>query len=290
MIEIGLLLAFGCALASNLGLLCKHRGAVRAPDVEFRRPLRSGAALFRSRWWAIGFAIATGGWCLHVAALAIAPLSLVQAVVAGGIALLALPARLWFGISIGRRELAGLILSAVGLAFLALTAAGGAQGAQAEYSSQMMISFEAGTIALGVALVLSGARGGHRHGAVMLAAAAGLLLGVSGVAIKALAAPVLAAPLALLSPWTLIAAVSGIGAFYALARSLQLGEPLSVMVISSVAANAAAILGGVLVFSDPVGSDALAVITRSAAFTAVIAAAALIPAPHVPARARAQAA
>jgi hypothetical protein len=281
MTEIGLLLALGCALASNLGLLCKYRGAVRAPEVHFGRPLKSAAALFRSRWWAIGFAIATGAWCLHVAALAIAPLSLVQAVVAGGIALLALPARLWFGIAIGRRELAGLLLSAAGLAFLALTAEG-AQRAHGEYSSQMMISFESAAIALGAMLVLSGTRGGRRHGALMLAAAAGLLLGVSGVAIKALAAPVLADPLSLLSPWTLIAALAGVGAFYALARSLQLGEPLSVMVISSVAANAAAILGGVIVFADPVGSDALGVIARSAAFAAVIMAAALIPAPSAP--------
>jgi hypothetical protein len=284
MTEIGLLLALGCAFASNLGLLCKHRGAVRAPEVDFRRPLKSGAALFRSRWWAIGFGIATVAWCLHVSALAIAPLSLVQAVVAGGIALLAFPARLWFGISIGPRELVGLILSAAGLAFLALTAAGGAHGAHSEYSSQMMISFETAAIAIGATLVMSGTRGGHRHGALMLAAAAGLLLGVSGVAIKALAAPVLAAPLALLSPWTLIAAVGGIGSFYALARSLQLGAPLAVMVISSVAANAAAILGGVLVFADPVGSDPLAVIARSAAFAAMIVAAALVPTPSGPAR------
>lgn len=285
MIEIGILLALGCAFASNLGLLCKHRGAMRAPEVDFRRPLKSGAALFRSRWWAIGFAIATVAWCLHVAALSIAPLSMVQAVVAGGIVLLALPARLWFGISIGQRELAGLILSAVGLAFLALTADAGAQGAHGEYSSQMMISFEAAAIAVGITLVMSGTRQGQRHGALRLAAAAGLLLGVSGVAIKALAAPVLASPLALLSPWTLIALLGGIGSFYALARSLQLGAPLSVMVISSVAANAAAILGGVLVFADPVGSDPLAVIARSAAFAAVVVAAALVPTPSAPARA-----
>ena len=50
--------------------------------------------------------------------------------------------------------------------------------------------------------------------------------------------------------------------------------------VSSVAANCAAIVGGVLVFGDPVGSDALGVIARSAAFAAVIAAAALIPAPR----------
>jgi hypothetical protein len=279
MTQIGLLLALGCALASNVALLCESRGAVRAPDVDFTRPLRSAAALFRSRWWAIGFAVGFVGWSLHVAALSLAPLSMVQAVIAGGIALLALPARLWFGISIGRRELTGLILSASGLAFLALTADAGAHGASSDYSAQMMVAFEAAAIAIGVTLLLSGNTGGRRHGAIMLAGAAGLLLGVSDVAIKALAAPVLASPLALLSPWTLMAALGGIGAFYALARALQLGDPLGVIVLSSVAANVAAIVGGVLVFSDPVGSDTLAVIARFAAFGAVIAAAALVQQP-----------
>jgi len=56
-----------------------------------------------------------------------------------------------------------------------------------------------------------------------------------------------------------------------------------VIVVSSIAVNVAAITGGVLVFGDPVGSNALAVITRSAAFAAVIVAAALIPAAPRPA-------
>ena len=91
-------------------------------------------------------------------------------------------------------------------------------------------------------------------------------------------------PAAILSPWTLVAALAAIGAFYALARSLQLGDPVEVIVVSSVAANCAAIVGGVLVFGDPVGSDALGVIARSAAFAAVIGAAALIPTPQHQAR------
>ena len=276
MIELGLLLALGCALLSNVALLCKYRGAVRAPEVSFRRPLASGAALFRSRWWTIGFAIAFVAWALHVAALALAPLSLVQSVIAGGLVLLALPARRWFGIRLGRRELTGLGLSATGLAFLALTATQdhGPPG----YSVSTMAAFEGGAIVFGAALLLSATRGsGHRHGGMMLGAAAGLLIGVSDVALKALAEVVPASPVAILSPWTVVAALAAVGAFYALARSLQLGDPVGVIVISSVAANAAAIVGGVLVFGDPMGSDALAVAARSAAFAAVIAAAALIP-------------
>ena len=170
MIEIGLLLALGCALLSNVALLCKYRGANSAPDVRFGRPLRSAAALFGSKWWTIGFVVAFVAWGLHVAALTMAPLSLVQAVIAGGIALLAIPARHMFGISLGWRELLGLALSAAGLAFLALTAVDHPTGG-AEYSPTTMAAFQGGAIAIGMALLFSGARGeGRRHGGLMLGA------------------------------------------------------------------------------------------------------------------------
>ena len=263
-----------------MALLCKYRGANRAPDVRFSRPLHSAAALFASKWWTIGFVVAFVAWGLHVAALTMAPLSLVQAVIAGGIALLAIPARHMFGISLGWRELLGLALSAVGLAFLALTAVDHPDGrlrVLADHDGRL--SRWRDRDRHGAALL--GARGeGRRHGGLMLGASAGLLIGVSDVAIKALAEVVPGSPAAILSPWTLVAAIAAIGAFYALARSLQLGDPVEVIVVSSVAANCAAIVGGVLVFGDPVGSDALGVIARSAAFAAVIAAAALIPAPR----------
>jgi drug/metabolite transporter (DMT)-like permease len=283
MIELGLILALGCALLSNVAVLCEHRGAMRAPDVSFRRPIASAAALFRSKWWAIGFGIAFFGWVFHVGALAMAPLSMVQAVIAGGLALLALPARYWFGIRLGTRELIGLGLSAAGLAFLALTATSGTHDTGSAYSLPAMLAFEGGLVAIGVTLLLSaGGERGARHGGLLLGASVGLLLGVSDVAIKALTGPVLASPLGIISPWTLVAACAGIAAFYALARALQLGDPVEVAVVTSVSCNVSAIVGGVLVFGDPIGSDALAIVARSAAFVSVIAAAALIPnaAPH----------
>lgn len=280
MITLGIGLALACALMSNVALLCKHRGATRAPDVRFRRPLVSAKALFASRWWTIGFAIAFVAWGLHVAALALAPLSLVQSVIAGGIALLAIPARHWFGIKLGWREMVGLGLSASGLAFLALTATD--HSSDSTYSVSAMATFEGGAIVIGLALLLSASHDrARRHGGLLLGAAAGVMLGVSDVALKALADAVPADFLAIVSPWTAVAAVAAVLSFFALARSLQIGDAIGVIVVSSVAANAAAIVGGVLVFGDPMGSDALAIAARSAAFAAVIAAAALIPAaPH----------
>jgi hypothetical protein len=276
MSEIGLILALGCAAFSGVALLCKHRGAVAAPDVAMRNPLRSAAALFRSRWWLIGFGLATLGWGLHVAALSMAPLSLVQAVIAGGLALLAVPARRWFGIAVGTRDLLALCLCAAGLSFLALTAGHGHENGT--FTGSTMLAFEGGTLGLvGVLLFASAHRRLVSRGWMLLAVAAGTSLGVSDVAIKALAVTVPASPLSLISPWTAMAIVGGVGGFLALARGLQLGEPVAVMVAFSASATLAAITGGILVFGDPLGSDALDVIARSLAFVAVIAAAALLP-------------
>src|SRR5919197_5692031 len=102
-VQIGLLLALACAFATNLAFLWKHRGAVAAPDIHMRHPLASTTALFRSKWWAIGFAVALVAWVLHVFALALAPISLVQAVISRGLVFLAVLADRWFGFRVGRR-------------------------------------------------------------------------------------------------------------------------------------------------------------------------------------------
>jgi hypothetical protein len=87
-VTIGIACAVAAALGVNIAMLCKHRGAVAVPDVQITRPFRSAVSLFRSRWWAIGFAVAAAAWALHVVALAFAPLSLVETVISGSIVLL----------------------------------------------------------------------------------------------------------------------------------------------------------------------------------------------------------
>jgi hypothetical protein len=265
---------------ANLSMLCKHRGACESPEIRLSSPLRSAAALFRSRWWTVGFAVAAVAWLLHVAAMAVAPLSLVQGVIAGGLALIAYPATRYFGHTLSRREWAGLGLAAAGLAFLAVTVphANASQG----YSIATMVAFETVTIGAGFALFASGAlrRGTICHG-VVLGLSSGLLIGVSNVAIKALTeAMSIAGPVALLSPWTVVAVIGGLAAFFALARGMQLGEAIPVIATASVASNCAAIIGGVVVFGDPIGSGVLEGFARGLAFAAVIAAAALMPTPR----------
>jgi uncharacterized membrane protein len=129
------------------------------------------------------------------------------------------------------------------------------------------------------ARVVSTHRDVERRGeALLLATAAGVLFGVSDVAIKYLThahGPIFG----LLSPWTLTALISFAISFYASARSLQIGNASEVIAITSIAANLSAILGGILVFGEPIGSSATGIIVRLLAFGLVIAGAALVPAP-----------
>jgi drug/metabolite transporter (DMT)-like permease len=279
-VQLGLLLALGCAFATNLAFLWKQKGATEAPDVDIRHPLRSATGLFSSKWWTIGFSVALGAWVLHVAALALAPISLVQAVISGGLVFLAVLADRWFGFELGKREWMGVALTAIGLAFLGLTVQTGTEGSNSSYSISGMIAFEGAMIFLGALLLLTHrVQPHHHHRGLMLGAAAGILFGVSDISIKALTGTVPGEFLAIISPWTLVAVAASIAAFYASARGLQVGEGVAVIALTSVSANLSAILGGIVVFGDPMGGDAFEIVARGLAFAMVLVATALMPAP-----------
>jgi drug/metabolite transporter (DMT)-like permease len=277
---LGLALALGCAVATSVSFLLKERGAVLAPSVRVRHPLRSAAELFRSRWFAVGWLVALGAWGLHVGALALAPLSIVQAVLSAGLVFLAVLAERFFGFRLGRRQWIGVIVTAAGLAVIGLTQEsqpGGPPG----YALAALITIECTVLLLATGLaVMSGrlhvlqAREG-----LLLGAAAGALFGVSDVALKFLADAVADGVLELISPWTFAALIASVIAFYASARGLQLGPGVEVIALTSVAANLVAIVGGVLVFRDSVGTGEVEIIGRTIAFGLVVVGAAMIPAP-----------
>jgi drug/metabolite transporter (DMT)-like permease len=283
-LQLGILLSLFCALATNVGFLLKHRGACAAPDVSLRHPVRSAVGLFKSKWFTIGMLVALVAWLFHVFALALAPLSVVQAIIAGGLVFLTVLAERWFGFTVGTRQWAGVGLTALGLVLLAVTLPQHG-GAHSGYSMAAMIAFESALLAIGTFLVLSRKLGSHEHHGVMLGTAAGILFGVSDVAIKALTGAVGDGVTGLLSPWLVTCVLASVIAFYASARGLQKGEAVPVITLTSAAANVTAISGGILVFGDPMPSDPVGIVLQSFAFVLVIVAAALTPAPLRAARA-----
>ena len=279
-VDLGILLALLCALATNFGFLWKHKGACAAPAVEWQHPVRSAIALYRSKWFALGMLVATGAWVFHVAAMALAPLSLVQTVISGGLVLLTVLAERFFGFQVGRRQVLGVALMAAGLVLLAVTLPH-TGGAHSHYSRVAMASFEAGLLFVGTMMVLSPQLGApHEHHGLFLGAASGILFGVSDVAIKALTGGVgHSGALGLLSPWLAVAIVASVVAFYASARGLQDGEAVPVIAATSTASNVSCILGGIIVFGDPMPSDTVGIAVQAFAFVLVVAAALVTPPP-----------
>jgi drug/metabolite transporter (DMT)-like permease len=286
-IQLGIILSLLCAFATNVGFLLKHRGACAAPAVSLRHPVASAIGLFRSKWFTLGMLVALIAWSFHVAALALAPLSLVQAVISGGLVFLTVLAERFFGFTVGTRQWAGVGLTALGLVLLAATLPHSG-GAHSNYSLAGMIAFESALLVIGTLLVLSPRLGSHEHHGVMLGTAAGILFGVSDVAIKALTGPVGDLGVAgLVSPWLVTCVLASVIAFYACAGGLQKGEAVPVITLTSAAANVTAISGGILVFGDPMANDPVGIILQSFAFVLVVVAAALTPAPLRAARAEA---
>ena len=277
-VQIGLLLAVATAFTSIVGFLYKQRGAVQSPAIRLRSPLSSTVALFRSRWWLLGIAIALGSWGLHVAALSLAPISLVQATIAGGLVLLTVVADRLFGFSVSRREWIGVAVTAAGLAFLAATLGSAGDGAHAAYDTTTLIAYAG--VALMLGSILAAAAGRSRRPAIALAASAGLLWGASDVSIKALSAGVGDGIVAaVLQPLSLVVLVASLVGLLVSARSLQIGDAVPVIAVTAATANVVTIASGSIVFMEPMPSDPLASALRICAFAMVIVAAALTPAP-----------
>jgi hypothetical protein len=277
---LGILLALACALTTNVGFLFKHRGACEAPAVDIRHPLRSGKALFSSKLFAIGMAIASAAWIFHVAAMAVAPLSLVQAVLAGGVVLLAVMAERTFGLAISRKQWIGIVLTAIGLLLLGFTLPS-VHGAHSQFSLPAMVGFEAILLAVGTLLIMGPRIGAPKeHHGFMLGAAAGILFGVSDVAIKAISGLIGAhGVVGLLNPWTVVTVAASIAAFYASAKGLQDGDAVPVIAVTGTAANVSGIVGGIIVFGDPLSAHPLVFAAEMFAFGLVLFAAWLTPAP-----------
>jgi drug/metabolite transporter (DMT)-like permease len=279
--DLGIFLALLCAFVANLGFFYKYRGANSVPKVEVKHPLRSAKQLYSSKWFTLGMIIATASWGLHVAALSLAPMSVVQVSLAAGVVFIAVMAERMFGFSVGRRQWLGLCLTAGGLVLLGLTLPA-MHGAHSHFSDAAMISFETALFGIGGLLLMGPRMGGPtEHHGVMLGASAGVLFGVSDTAIKALTGITGAHGLLglALSPWLAVAILASIVAFYASARGLQDGEAVPVIAVTGTAANIAGIAGGIIVFGDPVAASPGGVALQALAFVLVIVAAALMPAP-----------
>jgi hypothetical protein len=121
---LGLLLAFVSAIVTNTAYSLEHDAAASMPPLSPRRPLRSATVLLRDRRWVLAFIAESAGWLIYVVALRLAPLALVQAVVASGVAVLAFASAHGHPSRLARREKYAVVLALAGLVMLALSLVG----------------------------------------------------------------------------------------------------------------------------------------------------------------------
>jgi len=269
-IAIALVLALGSTALVNVAYLREHAAASALPALSLRRPLASLRLLLSDRPWLVGFAMETGGFALYVAALALAPLALVQTVGAGGIGLLALGSARMSARTLSAREGRGAVISVLGLLFLALSLIGGGSHS-APGSTVAIIAWLAGTTGL-AALVVLGARSWIGAGAAC-GIAGGLLFSVGDISTKVST-----------QGGARVAFATSLIAGYVLGTSLlqigyQRGAALPVAGIATLLTNALPIAAGTVLLHEPVPSGVLGVL-RILAFATVVAGAILLARPE----------
>jgi len=261
----GLGLALGSAAALNWGYFAQHQAAVALPRLTLRHPLASLAVLFRNLRWLAGFLVGIGGWVLYVAALALAPLSLVQATSAGGVGILALLAWRATGARPTSWELAGVGAAVAGLVLLGVSLAGQHGGGHQPGWSPVALWLACSAAAAAGAALLGGGR--MLAPGAGLGAAAGLLYAAGDVGTKAATAG--GGRLAFVPA---LLACHGL-AFVALQLGFQRGTALATAGVATLLTNALPIAAGTALFHEGLPDGALGAL-RVLAFAAVVAGAA----------------
>jgi hypothetical protein len=259
---IGLTVAFASALVTNAAYSLEHDAAAALPPLSPRRPFRSALLLLRDRRWLLAFAAETAGWLMYVAALRLAALSLVQAVAASGVAVLAFATARGHPSRLAHREQAAVVLAVAGLALLGLSLAGATESDQRPPVIGIIIWLAAcgGGAALLMAIPTRFGR------AASLGLAAGLLFADGDISAKLVGYG---------GPW--LVALATLIVAYATGTSVlqwayQRGDALTAAGMATMVTNAVPIAAGFVLFGEtlPHGIGAVA---QVAAFGCLVASA-----------------
>jgi hypothetical protein len=243
----GLALALVSTTLTNVGYLREHDAAAALPCLSIRRPLHSVTLLVTNRPWALGFAMEAGGFLIYATALALAPLSLVQSIAAGGVGVLGFVSARMTDRRLTQREL-GVVLAVVGLGALAVSLAGGSGEGRSGSATAILIWL--GAVAMLTLLILSLGRK-VLPAPVALGIAGGLLFSIGDVSTKIVTG---SGPIDVFA----ITVIVGYGAGTALLQAgYQTGGALTVAGLATLLSNAVPIVAGTVVLHEPVPSGPL---------------------------------
>jgi hypothetical protein len=262
---LGLALALISAITVNWAYSREHDAAAAMPPFSPQHPRRVVSLLLGDRRWLSGFGTETAGWLVYVAALRIAPLSLVQAVCASGIAVLAFASAHGHPGRLAPHERLAVLIAITGLVLLALSLFDTHQADHPPGWAPVLLWLGASTVA---ALALARFGAGLARGA-SLGLAAGLLFAAGDISAKLVVYGGI---------W--LVAVSTLIVCYALGTSVlqgafQHGDALTGAGLATLATNAVPIAAGFVVFGEQLPRGARGVL-QLVAFATLVGSAVLL--------------
>jgi len=187
--DVGLGLALLSTTAYNYGLVVEKQALGQLPQIGGGRVVSFVVSLATSPRWLAGFTLMLFGLAFQVLALLFAPVTLVQPVIAAGVAVVLVLSRLVLRERLGRLQYVCVAVMALSVVLLALSA----EGTPAQVGHQVsgvrlaIIAIASVLLALGFAvsaLRASGRKHGQQGSGVSFGIATGLLYGVAALAIK----------------------------------------------------------------------------------------------------------
>jgi uncharacterized membrane protein len=187
----GIPLALLAATAYNAGLIVEKRALGQMPALDLRRVPHVIVGLLASRTWLSGFALMLTGLACQVIVLTFEPVSVVQPVLACGVALVPVMSRLMLRERLRGTEIWSVALIIVAMVLLAASTRGtgtqvGHHASAARMAAVMVSSVFAGAGLAAISLRRRTREHGTSAAAVGCGVGTGLLYGVAVLAIKAL--------------------------------------------------------------------------------------------------------
>lgn len=268
---LGVSLGLLSSVLFNVSYLIQHKALDgEGPSLEFTTaPLRSIRELLTHPLWMLGGILGLVGMAVYLVALAFAPISLVQAFLAGGLILTVPLSAMISQHRPTKRELTGAALMTGALVLFAFGT--GAEGATNDFGDLGMAVLVGGVC---VGSLLASRRGQSRGPVELVGVASGLLHGAADALQNGLVGIAKSSVVALFtSVWTYACIAVSVAAFVLLQQAFKDGQekPVGVIALMTASTNVTAIGAGILIFHDPLGTTPFWKVVHVLAFLLVLA-------------------
>jgi drug/metabolite transporter (DMT)-like permease len=273
----GISLALLATAAYNVGLIQEKRALGRMPALDLRRIPRLVAGLLTDPAWLAGFALMLLGLACQTAVLTFEPVSVVQPVLASGVAIVLVLSRLVLRERVGAVEFWCLAAMACCVILLAASSGGKGTGAGHHASPGWMAAVAIPSVVIGLLVAAAPLRSRRRadpapNAAVCFGIGTGLLYGVAALAIKALSG-ILAhndGPASIVtgiasSPYLYVFAGSSAAAMLLYQVGLQSCRASILIPVSTVTGSVYFLIAGTWLFHEHLPADPAKLVLRLAA-------------------------